>query len=229
MSWLQLVLNFVANIAWPAVAVVVVVVLRREFSALLARVTKISTPLGSLDAQAREIANDAERLDVRAMRDDTKEMPADLQEREMADGDPSLTQDRTEEEVSALWRSATDFGAQDVPDEVEDLFAPAMRLVKIDPSESVRMAWRAFSLNVWRLEYGNQTRFFGQGVSPLSDLARLGLSTEFLALVKQLEELWRSRANLSAAGATYYVEAAVRLAALVWFHCQDVGEPTDVG
>ncbi|WP_344220395.1 hypothetical protein [Kribbella sancticallisti] len=235
-TWANLITGFLGDIAWPAVLVVVVVILRRELRALLARVTKVVTPIGSLDTEAQAIATKAtdvetETLDRLAAKASTAADTDDEQDdgnggQTYVNPEPIEFSSRSEQldpwhasvdrdsEVGVL-RELAEYQRLDatLPPAYEEALEVAERLVPVDPGEACDQAWKAFHGMV----YDATSRLKSRGLdSTLVRLAKIDFPGDGLEIVKSLSDMNYSSGSLSSAGAKNYVDTVRIMAGLLF-------------
>ena len=165
MNWLTFIADMTKALAWPIAAIVIVYVFRKQVAGLIGRVTNLTTPLGSINADAREARTEAENLP-------DNEFPKDLahEAARSEDGHPL-----------------------DAPagDDFSLALSRALRLADIAPKEAIELAWDVFLRSSKALV--NSTRdetVWSERPSPLVSLAQWGLPAHGLEVVKSLEEVY---------------------------------------
>lgn len=184
MDWLTFISDMVAALAWPAAAVVIVVIFRTQMAALISRVTKVTTPIGSIDAEAREAKRDAQNLPEAEA--EVPEVKADTDD---SSGSPPPASPPATDSEAAAGEPPAENPLTAFPD---DALERARRLAVVSPAESVEMTWRTFKESAARVVEATKTSTsegWNDFRSPAANLAMWGLGEEGLDVVKSLHEV----------------------------------------
>ena len=196
MDWLTFISGMTKALAWPTAAIVIVVIFREQMAALIGRVTNVTTPLGSINAEAKEAREDAENL------------PSPDVSIQSHDPEP------VEEPIPRPPR----FNRP----EYRRGLAHAKRLAAVSPRDAVDGAWEIFTSAARSMVESTDDDFRWDEWKPvLANLGMWGLSKEALDVVRSLEDVQRRTGHrpvheqLSSEAAVDFCEAAERVLNLI--------------
>src|ERR1035437_1613869 len=183
------------SLAWPIAAIAMVYLFRKQVAGLIGRVTNLTTPLGSINADAREVRKEAENLPDLAILDD------------LASDETS-----TECEHPPALLAFDDFSVA---------LGRALRLADVAPKEAIELAWDVFIESSKALVNSTSDGTgWSEEQSPLISLARWGLTAEGLEVVQSLKEVYGksrfARQHTSPEAARDFCTATERVLVLVF-------------
>jgi hypothetical protein len=225
-DWATLVLNFLAGIAWPVVVLIVALVFKSQLAELLGRVTKLTTPLGSLDAEVKEIANEViEEKDAAARDAQLGQLGNEIEASPEEAGSEQLSdQGRLHEQDLQDLRARIRALSKGTPFDTPILwgeFDAAARLVEPSPDYAVREAWTVFESQIRDLALErastSEQRVTAKAERLIVLLAKLGIRSTLINLAKRLESFKYESGALTPQGAAHYLQAASQLLSLIRF------------